>query len=368
MIRLATVIATFEVDFLAHYRDRLTSDHYRALAAIKQCRTQASPMMQVKCTACDQQKLVPHSCGHRHCPHCQHHESQQWLERQLQKQVPADYFMLTFTLPAEFRPLAWAHQSVVYDLLLRCSWETVRTFSQNDKQLQGTPGAIAVLHTNTRQMEFHPHVHLVMPAAALDAERKQWRTKQRKAKVGYLFNHQALAKVFRAKLLAAIVAAGLPLPKRYPKKWVVDCKAVGSGQPALIYLGRYLYRGVIAEKDIVACQDGQVRFRYRDAKTGKLQQRTVSGAHFLWLVLQHVLPKGFRRARNFGFLHPNCKRLIALLHVILKFAPGRALAWVKQRPPLLCACCGAVMVIVQTRLRSAFSGVMPIPLAAQEVH
>ena len=86
--------------------------------------------------------------------------------------MPADYFMLTFTLPAEFRPLAWAHPNVVYELLLRCSWETVRTFSHNDKQLQGTPGAIAMLHTNTRQMEFHPHVHLVMPAAAVDGKRR----------------------------------------------------------------------------------------------------------------------------------------------------------------------------------------------------
>ena len=95
MIRLANVIETFEADFVAQYRNRLSAAHYRALAAMKQCRTQASAKMQVKCTACDHQRLVPHSCGHRHCPHCQHHESQQWLERQLKNQVarrvlPAD--------------------------------------------------------------------------------------------------------------------------------------------------------------------------------------------------------------------------------------------------------------------------------------
>jgi Putative transposase/Transposase zinc-binding domain len=366
MIRLACVIDTFEAEFLAHYRNRLTSEHYRALAAMKQCRTQASPMMQLKCTGCEHQKLVPHSCGHRHCPHCQHHESQQWLERQLKKQVPAEYFLLTFTLPAEFRALTWAHQSVLYELLMRCCWETVRTFSQNDKQLQGTPGAIAVLHTNTRQLEYHPHVHLVMPAAALDGERKRWRTKRRgKGKGGYLFNHTALAKVFRAKMLSAIEAAGLTLPPRHPEKWVVDCKSVGTGEKALVYLGRYLYRGVIAEKDILAVEGGQVCFRYRNAKTGRMERRTVSGAQFLWRVLQHVLPKGFRRARNFGFLHPNCKRLIALLHVLLKFAPAQAMAWFKQRAPILCTCCGAVMVIVRTRIRSTFSGVMPVPIATQ---
>ena len=364
MTRLASVIETFEVDFLAQYRNRLTSAHYRALAAMKQCRTHASPMMQVKCTGCEHQKLVPHSCGHRHCPHCQHHESQQWLERQLKKQVPAEYFLLTFTLPAEFRALTWAHQSVVYAALIQCCWETVRTFSQNDKQLQGTPGAIAVLHTNTRRLDYHPHVHLVMPAAALDGKHRQWRTKQRKTKGGYLFNHKALAKVFRAKMLAAIEAAGLRLPLRYPEKWVVDCKSVGSGEKALIYLGRYLYRGVIAEKDIVACNETEVSFVYRNAKTERMERRTVSGAHFLWLVLQHVLPKGFRRARNFGFLHPNCKRLIALLHLLLKFDPGQAVLWFKKRAPILCTCCGAVMVIVRTRIPSTFRGAVPIPVAS----
>ena len=151
--------------------------------------------------------------------------------------------------------------------------------------------------------------------------------------------------------------------------WVVDCKSVGTGEKALIYLGRYLYRGVIAEKDILACTASQVSFRYRNGKTGKLELRTLSGAQFLWLVLQHVLPKGFRRARNFGFLHPNCKRLIALLHVLLRFAPGRAAAWVKPRAPILCTCCGAVMMIVRTRIRRlGYSEGMPPPIAPEGAH
>jgi hypothetical protein len=363
MTRLAKVIATFETDFLAQYRNRLTSVHYRALAAMKQCRTEVSRQMRVHCTECDHQKLLPHSCGHRHCPHCQHHESQQWLERQLKKQVPAAYFLLTFTLPAEFRALARAHPRVVYAALMQCGWETVRTFSHNDRHLQGTPGAIAVLHTNTRRLDYHPHVHLVMPAAAVDDQQHRWRTKGR-GKAGYLFNHKALAKVFRAKMLAAIAAAALTLPPRHPEKWVVDCKSVGNGDKALTYLGRYLYRGVIAEQDIVACGNGEVSFRYRNAKSGKMESRTVSGAHFLWLVLQHVLPKGFRRARNFGFLHPNCKRLIALLHILLKFNPVPVASWLKKRAPIRCTCCGAIMVIVRTRI-AATPGAVPVPAAPE---
>ncbi len=139
MIRLGSVIGQFEADFLAQFRHRLSFEQLQALSALRDCRSPASPMMQVQCAGCDQQKLVPHSCGHRLCPHCQHHESQQWLERQMQRLVPADYFLLTFTLPAEWRGLAAAHADVVFDSLMRCAWETVHRFSQNDRQLQGTP-------------------------------------------------------------------------------------------------------------------------------------------------------------------------------------------------------------------------------------
>jgi hypothetical protein len=157
--------------------------------------------------------------------------------------------------------------------------------------------------------------------------------------------------------LSMATLAGLSLPGCHPRKWVVDCKHVGSGEKALVYLGRYLYRGVLQEKDILAYDHGQVTFRYRNSKTRRTETRTLSGATFLWLLLQHVQPKGFRRARNFGFLHPNSKRLIQLLRLLFKIDPGRVLASVKQRPPLLCPCCGAPMTIIRTRL-------LPLPTQA----
>ena len=362
MILLSSIIKTFEPEFMDQYRDQILPSHRKALAAMKVCRTPQSPRLRAGCSQCDHTLTVPHSCGHRNCPHCQHHESQQWLERQLQKQVPAEYFLLTFTLPAELRSLAWHHQRQLYALMIQCVWETVRTFSQNDKQLQGVPGAIAVLHTHSRCLDFHPHVHLVMPAAAMDAVNRLWRTKggkARKNKKPYLFNHKALATVFRAKLLDAITDEGLALPASYPETWVVDCKSVGTGEKALVYLGRYLYRGVIREKDIVSCKAGKVTFRHQNSKTKQWEFRTVSGAKFLWLVLQHVLPKGFRRARNFGFLHPNSKRLIHLLQLLVGLNPTRALALIKKRPVLLCPCCGAKMKIIETRLPPFFRFATP---------
>lgn len=356
MIRLATLIERFEPSFLAQYGARLRPEQRQALTAMKSCRTALRPKMLACCLACEEQILVPHSCGHRLCPHCQHHESQQWLERQRQTLVPGQYFLVTFTLPAEFRPLALADPRPLYDLLMQCAWQTLLTFSRNDRQLQGTPGAVAVLHTHSRRLDYHPHVHCVIPAAALDTANRRWRTKTGKH---YLFNHKALAKVFRAKMLAAMTEAGLNLPEGRPRKWVVDCQRVGSGEKALIYLGRYLYRGVLQEKDILAYDHGQVTFRYRNSKTRRTETRTLPGATFLWLLLQHVLPKGFRRARNFGFLHPNSKRLIQLLQLLLKINPGRAFEAVKPRPPLVCPCCGGPMTIIRTRLRWPFPDQTP---------
>jgi len=310
------------------------------------CRTADSPKMLAGCLACDHQTLVPHSCGHRNCPHCQAHEGQQWIERQLSKELPAGYFLITFTLPAQFRSLAWYNQRILYSCMMRCAWETVSDFTQNDKYLNGDAGAMLVLHTHTRALGYHPHVHLLMPAAAVNKNKRLWREKRSRGKKRYLFNHRALAKVFRAKMLDAIKEAGLLLPRQHPEKWVVDCKSVGTGRKALIYLGRYLYRGVIQEKDIIACKDGKVTYRYQDSDTKKMVYKTVSGEDFLWLLMRHVLPKGFRRARNFGFLHPNSKGLIRLIQYLLKINPVTAL----KRPQLICKCCGAKMQILATQI------------------
>ena len=249
--------------------------------------------------------------------------------------------MITFTLPAQFRALASQHQRVMYELIIQSAWATVNTFSQNDRKLRGTAGAVTVLHTHSRRLDFHPHVHLLMPAAAFDQKRRRWRNKEG----GYLFDHKALAKVFRAKVLAGIKQAGLMLPNRYPTAWVVDCKSVGTGEKALVYLGRYLYRGVIQEQNILSFSHGRVTFRYLNSDTKQFETRTLSGVEFLSLILQHVLPRGFRRARNFGFLHPNSKlvRLVQLLKRVVVLPP-------QVRPTVRCSCCGGKMKIVRTRI------------------
>lgn len=142
MILLSSIIRTFESAFLTQYHDEILPGHRQALAALQVCRTQHSPRMLAGCCACDHQITLPHSCGHRNCPHCQHHESQQWLERQLQKQVPAEYFLLTFTLPAQLRSLAWHHQRKLYALMIQCCWKRSGPFHRMINSFRASPGRL----------------------------------------------------------------------------------------------------------------------------------------------------------------------------------------------------------------------------------
>lgn len=344
MIRLSSVIEQFENDFLLHYGKQLLPSQRNSLSALKRCRNEYSPLMRVQCEHCHADKFLPHSCGNRHCPHCQQHASQQWIEQQCRNRLPVKYFMLTFTVPAELRSVFYRHQRRCYRLIFDVVWSTLQSFSGHDKKLQGTPGAVAVLHTHSRALAYHPHLHVVIPAAAINKEQRLWREKQGK----YLFSHKALAKVFRARLLSALHNEKLRLPIQLPEQWVVDCRQVGSGEKAFIYLGRYLYRGVIKEKNILSCQNGNVTFRYLDSRSKTFRVITVTGAKFLWLVLQHTLPKGFRRARNFGFLHPNSKTLIRQVKLRRNFTPEQLEEKTKTLPLILCPGCKHSMKIIQT--------------------
>ena len=172
----------------------------------------------------------------------------------------------------------------------------------------------AVLHTHSRRLTYHPHLHVVVPGGGVDAKQRVWkRTRYR-----YLFNEIALAKVFRAKFLAAIAKAGLHVPVAVPKQWVVDCRHTGSGESALEYLSRYLYRGVIGESNILAENAGRVSFRYSDGETGETRIETLPAETFLWRIVQHVLPRGFHRVRDYGFLHHNARKTLQLIQPILQ--------------------------------------------------
>ena len=235
MILLSTIINTFEDSFLSKYKNTVPTGHRKALQAMKRCRQGHAPHMLARCTNhnCGTKIYIPHSCGHRNCPHCQNHENWQWIENQLEKRLSASYYLITFTLARQLRDLAWKNQKVIYSLMFSCVQQVLKTFTQNDKKLLGSAGFTAILHTHAGNLDYHPHIHVAMPGASVNTDTGLWRTKSSK----YLFTQKKLAKVFRAKLLEAIVNQNLSVPANTPKQWVVDCKHVGNGDKAIIYLG-----------------------------------------------------------------------------------------------------------------------------------
>ncbi len=339
-MELTSIIEQYQPAFLEKYGSSLLPVQHQAIHAIQRCRTPDSGELYIHCTQCEQAHWKPMSCGHRSCPKCQNHEASQWLERQQAKLLPVEYFMATFTLPKGLRSFVWYHQKTVYSIMFQCVVSTLKDFGLNPDKLGAELGMTAVLHTHNRKLDFHPHIHVVLPGGGINKRRGEWK----KLKGKYLFNEFALAKVFRARFLETIKEDGFYIPKGLPKEWVVDCTHVGKGLPALKYLSRYLYRGVLSEKNIVANHNGQVTFQYTESKTGKTQYRTLKGEDFLHLIFQHVLPKGFRRVRDYGFLHANAKKLLSLvqliLHVILKVVTCQ------PRPVFKCPKCQAPMEII----------------------
>jgi len=338
-MQLTYILDQYHHALQTKYGSQLLPGHLRAIDSIRRCRTPEAGQMLVQCVRCGHTIWRPRSCGHRSCPQCQNHEASIWLDRQQAKLLPVEYFMATFTLPYEMRFLARDNQTLIYNLLFVCVSTTLKDFGLNPKHLGADIGMTAILHTHRQRLDYHPHIHVVVPGGGVNKARKQWKKKKGK----YLFNSFALAKVFRARFLEALNKAGFSPPEA-PGKWVVDCTHVGKGLPALKYLSRYLYRGVISENNIVLNQDGNVTFKYVESRTGKTLYRTVKGEDFLWLVLQHVLPKSFRRVRDYGFLHGNSKRLLSLVQLILQVlieicAP-------RQRPIFKCPLCQAPMQII----------------------
>lgn len=343
---LADIADHYGERFLEKYHHKLLPGHKKALNAIRHCRTPAAGMTLLECTGCQHRDHRPMSCGHRSCNRCQNTDTSEWLARQRQKLLPVEYFMVTFTLPAQLRQLACQNQRQVYDLIFREAAETLKAFGSNHKGLDAQLGMTGVLHTHSRRLDYHPHVHFVVPGGGINTRRREWR----KLKGKYLFNSHNLAKVFRGRLLKALDDAGLLTPgikKALPKTWVAHCEHVGQGEPALKYLSRYLYRGVISNRQITDNHNGQVTFSYQNNETGKTEERTLKGEDFLWLVLQHVLPKGFRRVRDHGFLHCRAKRWLQLVQLILRviLKPLKPVI----RPKHTCRMCGSDMKLIACR-------------------
>ncbi|WP_232011705.1 transposase [Moritella yayanosii] len=236
------------------------------------------------------------------------------------KRLPVHYFMVTFTLPSELRPLARSQPKALYQSMLSVAASILKDFAR--RKHGGEIGFTTVLHTHSRQRNLHPHLHIIVASGSYNKTRNQWH----KGKRNYLFNAFALANT-----------------DTLPTKWVVDCRKVGYGLPALQYLSRYLYRGVLPDKDIIDTSHNSVTFKYKDGQTQATKTRALPTLQFLWLILQHVLPKGLQRVRDYGFLHGNAKRLRVRIQAILlhlfNWKMPELVATITAKAIRICPCC-----------------------------
>ena len=176
-MELSSIINQYYDAFMIKYADTVLPGHFKAINAICSCRTPDSGELYVECPDCHHGEWRPLSCGHRSCPKCQNHEASQWIDRQQAKLLPVRYFLATFTLPYELRPLTWYHQRLVFSIFFLCVAGTLKDFGLNPKNLGAEIGMTMVLHTHSRRLDFHPHVHVVIPGGGVDERRRQWKKK-----------------------------------------------------------------------------------------------------------------------------------------------------------------------------------------------
>ena len=278
----------------------LLPSQQKVLRDLVRCRTAACGGHLYECDQCGHAHYSYHSCGNRHCPKCHGQQTQRWLAQHQEQLLPCAYYLLTFTLPSGLRSLAYANQKLIYSLLMSSAAAALQKLAWDPKFVGGQLGMLAVLHTWTRALLDHPHVHLLVTAGGLSADGQHWVHPHNPA---FLVPCFALSKIFQGKFKAGLKKLGLftQVPQSvWQQKWVVHCQHAGSGAKVLDYLGRYVFRIAISNSRLETFDNGQVTFRYRDNRTQQLQHVTLIAEEFIRRFMRHVLPKGFVKVRSYG--------------------------------------------------------------------
>jgi len=320
MLRLADVLRRHGPGYVQQHGHALLPSHARALRAITECRTAALGGQLAQCSQCASRHLVYHSCKHRACPRCGHDAASRWLRHQRTLLLPVQYFHVVFTLPAELRRVVRSHQRALLGALFEAAFESLSALCADSRWLGGRIGALAVLHTWTRTLEWHPHVHMLVPAGALGADGRTWLRPKARNKP-FLVPVQALSERFRGRFLhlARRALPDEPIPNvPWSKRWVVFAKpAVQGPERVLSYLGRYVHRTALTDKAILACDERSVSITYRDSRNNQPRYMTLPAHEFLRRFLQHVPAKGLHRVRAFGLLHPAHRSSLRQLQLTL---------------------------------------------------
>jgi hypothetical protein len=320
-LEVADIIRTAGNSFIECNRDHLAWPHLKVLRAIRDCRTAALGGHIDRCARCDYQAISYNSCRNRHCPKCQVRARENWVAKQAADLLPVPYFHVVFTLPHELSAVALQNKRAVYNLLFHAAAQTLLEVATDPMHLGAEIGFLAVLHTWGQNLQHHPHIHCIIPAGGLSPDHSRWI----RSPPGFFLPVRVLSAVFRGKFsdgLKRLFRRGklsfhgplstLHEPKRFHaflrqlwcKQWVVYAKKpFRSAEYVLQYLGRYTHRVAISNHRLVAFEDGNVTFLWRDYAHGnKKRMMTLTADEFLRRFLLHVLPRGLTRIRHFGFL------------------------------------------------------------------
>lgn len=385
-LEVADLIRSAGAAFIERNRQWLRWKHIKVLLAIARCRTAALGGHLDQCTRCGHRAISYNSCRNRHCPKCQTAARDRWIAARQKELLPTRYVHVVFTLPAQLAPLALQNKKLIYGLLLRASAETLLEVARDPKHLGAEIGFFSVLHTWNQKLSLHPHVHCVIPAGGLSLDHTHWVKSQNR----FFLPLKVLSRVFRGKFVAGLKQAfqngrlhfhgklaSLAQPKTFAawlrllfrKDWVVYAKRpFGGPEYVLQYLGRYTHRVAISNHRLVSFTDGKVTFRWRDSAHNN-EQKLMSLAldEFLRRFLLHLLPKGFVRIRNFGFLANRRRATLLPLCFQLLGAPREAQAdqGVSSSNDLWrCPKCGGPMVVVERFTAAEIQLRSPPPITA----
>jgi len=318
---------------------------------IERCRTEALGGQLYACQPCGSDHYSDHSCKNRHCPTCQNDQAEAWLDHHKSLLLPVPHFMVTFTLPEALRALARAHQKTLYTLLFRTSSEALHVLASDPRFIGGRLGMVGVLHTWTRDLLYHPHVHSIVAGGGLAAD-GPWLPSRH----AFLVHVKPLSILFRATFRDQLKKTDLfPLvdEQGWQKDWGVHSPPVGHGEPAFRSLAPYIFRVAMSNNRILTLEDGHVTFQDKEAATAQVTYSTVRAEEFLRRFLQHVLPDRFINVRSSGLLSPGNR------HVLNRARPWLAstatptppaLKPVVQPPPCAPRCpnCASLLILVQT--------------------
>ncbi len=314
---LAQVIGDYGEAFIAKHAP--LKQHVSVLDAIQKCRTAALGGHVDVCDSCAHVRISYNSCRNRHCPKCQGINRERWIATQEAKLLNATYFHVVFTLPQELNVYCLKHSAALYNLLFQSSKGTIETFANDPRHLGASPGIISVLHTWGQNLSLHPHVHMIVPGGGFNAA-GCWKSSKHSGT--FLFAVKAMSKVFKHKFMEGLLR-WLPTTTEtiskdvrktlYGKDWVVYAKRPFGGPKQVIeYLGRYTHKVAISNHRIKSIEKGKVSFGYKDYADSSLQKEmTLDATEFLRRFCLHILPKGFRKMRHYGFLsNRNAARLV----------------------------------------------------------